>query len=459
MEEEQKKEYIPEDKEEGNKETSSHKKAEHKSQKKTLHKKAAKAEHKKEHKEEKPVHVKEIGAEEIKEEKEEAKEKKKPLINIEDSRLESIVIILTAVFLIIVLFNQYQIYSISGDLKEKVKEAEEAKKPAVVELVIIADRKCLECYDISPVVESISKNPGLNVTSQKALAFDDSEAKSLISKYQLDSLPTVIITGDVGKAERAVQGLTKLDDALVLVSIPPPYYEVASNEIRGLVTLTHLADSRCSKCSNTSGFSTQLRNAGVKIMDEKFFDISSDKGKELLQKYKIKAAPTVILSNDAAYYQIITQAWQGIGDIADDGSYVMRILAPPFVNVSTNEINGIINITYLTDKSCKECYDASQHRLILERGFGTYIGNETTADISEKKGKGLVEKYKITAVPTVIISEDAKYYRNLVQTWQSVGSIESDGVLIFRNFNAWPGHTYKDLSTNKTVENPTQQQQ
>ncbi len=424
--------------------------------KKDKHQEAKKEAEKKEHKkEEKSM---EYIDEDFELEKAEPARKNKGKMMMEDSKLESAVIILTAIFLIIVIFNQYQIYSINMNIKENIREAEELKKPASIELYIIADRKCDGCYDISGITESIKNNKNLNITSSEALSFDSEKTKGFISKYGIKNLPAIVIKGDIDKAQNAIQGTSKMDDALIFQNLPPPYYEVAANEIRGLVTLMHIKDSSCGKCSGTSSFGAQLMATGVKIAKEETLDAKDVKANELMKKYKIEALPTVILSPDASYYPVVAEAWPRIGSKEDDGSYVMRNINPPYLNVSSGKVSGIVNVTLLTDKSCSECYNATLHREILEQGFRITIGNLSTFDISDKKGKGLVEKYRISAVPTVIVSEDAKYYNNFVLSWKGVGSTESDGSFVFRKFEAWPGQTYKDLATNTIVENPAPQQ-
>ncbi len=372
---------------------------------------------------------------------------------LDNSKLEAIVIVLAALFLIIVLFNQYQIQSIAGDIQKKASEEQAAKTPARVQMTIIEDASCAGCYDISKAVAAIKGSGRINVTSERKLGFDDSETAGIVKKYGIESLPTVVLKGDIVKAHQSLPDFSKQDDVLYLANIPPPYFEVSAGQVRGLVNLTHISDSSCAKCSSTSTFGAQLKAAGVPISSEEVVDFASPRGKELVSRYQIKSLPAITLSPGISYYPIITRAWPQLGNVAGDGTYVLRIASPPFVNVSTGQVSGIVRVTYLADKTCEKCYDPKTHGQILKQSYSMAVENETTLDISDRQGKDLIARYSITAVPTVIISSDAKYYPSFAGVWPGVGSIESDGSFIFRNFAAFAGNPYRNLTTGEVVEN------
>ena len=61
---------------------------------------------------------------------------------------------------------------------------------------------------------------------------------------------------------------------------------------------------------------------GVVLGNEETIDISSEKGKQLLETYNLTKVPTIILSADAADYTVLAQVWSNVGIIADDGSFI-----------------------------------------------------------------------------------------------------------------------------------------
>ena len=170
-----------------------------------------------------------------------------------------------------------------------------------------------------------------------------------------------------------------------------------------------------------------------------------------IKKYSIDFVPTIILSKDAAAYGIIQQAWAQIGSKETDGSYVLRVPSPPFINLTTGKLRGIVNIIYLTDISCTECYDVSQHKKILvnSQSFAVKLEKEETYDISDAEGKELIRKYNITQVPTVILSDEINAYPS-IQVLKQFYSIEKDESYVFRTVSVVG--TYKDLINKKIVE-------
>jgi len=112
-------------------------------------------------------------------------------------------------------------------------------------------------------------------------------------------------------------------------------------------------------------------------------------------------------------------------------------------------VAGLVELTLLNDSSCTKCYDVNVHKTILNR-FGITLAAEKTLDVSDDEGKALIEKYGITLVPTMIISQDASAYPLFTPVWATVGSVEDDGVYVFRKPDVMKV-PYKDLSTGEVL--------
>ena len=158
-----------------------------------------------------------------------------------------------------------------------------------------------------------------------------------------------------------------------------------------------------------------------------------------------------MLSGQAKFYPAITGVWPQLGTIENDGYYVLRLTSPPFINLTTGKLRGLVDITYLTDKSCTECYDVNLHRLILTnpQTFAMVPEKEETTDISDAKGKELIAKYNITKVPTVILSSEASVYPSAKEL-NEFFSIEKDGSYVFKSVQILG--THKDLVANQVVK-------
>ena len=367
--------------------------------------------------------------------------------------IENLLIGLVILLGVILIINIVFTFNLNKELKKSTESVKEKLKPAKIELIIIKNSKCTDCFDISKIVSHV-KNANANVTKEAMLEFNSNEGREIVSRYKIEKLPTVVVTGEINKVN--IQGLEKRENALLLTRLEPPYTNAITGDIEGKVALYKLIDLECEKCSNLSLLISQIKAAGVKIYEEKEIGENSNEGKELIKKYNVGFVPTIILSKDAGLYTIIQQAWLQIGNKESDGSYVLRLVNPPFINLTTGKLRGIVDIVYLTDKNCVECYDVKLHKEILTnpQSFAIHLDKEETLDISSAKGKELIAKYNITQVPTIILSDEISAYPSN-RLLQQFFSIEKDGSYIFRIIQVLG--TYKDLTTNQIIK--IQQQQ
>lgn len=368
--------------------------------------------------------------------------------------MEALTGMLLILFLAIALFNQTQIYSLSKAVSQKIAEAEESSRPAEIQLTVLTDKKCPDCFPIHATLAAV-KATNVNVTDEKELDYGTAEAKELAKRYGIETIPTIIITGETNKTPQS--GFVEQNNALVFQQPSPPFIDLRQNKVLGRVKLTIINATSCAKCTDLAATAAQIKAAGVSIYQQSIVEHDSEEGKALIEKYNITKLPAMLLSEDAAYYAVIANAWATVGTVESDGTHIMKQINPPYYDTATGKTKGLATIILLNDSSCTECYDVSQHTPILKRGFGIVTETEKTVDLASSEGKALVEKYKITAVPTVIMT-NADAYESLQQPWQSVGTIEEDGAYVFRKFENWPGNTYKELTTGKVVQNPLPQQ-
>ena len=170
----------------------------------------------------------------------------------------------------------------------------------------------------------------------------------------------------------------------------------------------------------------------------------------MIQKYDINKLPTLLFSNDLAEYPDIAGTWAERGSVEPDGMYVLREVGAPYYDFDSGNIKGLVEVTYLVDESCEECYDVAVHKSILGK-YGVKINSEKTVDIASSEGKEILEKYEITQVPTIVLSEGVSVYSQLAQIWASVGSVEEDDSYVFRNVANMGGIVFKDLETGELV--------
>lgn len=365
---------------------------------------------------------------------------------------DNLFVILAVVLLIILLVNLYITFNLNSDIQKNSDEMKEKLRPARIQLAVIKNSKCTDCYDIAPLIDYVNAQK-VNVTQEKTVEFDSAEGKQLAVKYSIDKVPSFIITGEIDKA--GIEGLEKTDDALVLRNLNPPYTNATNGNIVGRVALYKIYDPKCDKCNDMGFWINQFIFSGIKIVNQVNLSVESAQGKDMVKKYKLDFAPALVLSKDAGAYGVVQQAWSQIGTKASDGSYVLTLVNPPFINLTTGEVRGIVDITYLTDDECTECYNINQHKSILTNPsrFGIFLDKEEKIDISEPKGKELLLRYNITQVPTIILFGGVKDYPSSSGLTEFF-SVEKDGSYVFRKLSE-VGGAYMDLAAN-TVVRPRQ---
>lgn len=334
------------------------------------------------------------------------------------------------------------VFSFSGILFPPSSNSSDSNslKPSIF-ITVINPVSCTECVSLGVLVNTI-KNADYGVVEERFLDQDEKEAIELIEKYSVKKLPVAFISGELPqsfKVEWIAEGFgDSVDDTLVLRNPNPPYLDVDNNISVGVVSVIVLEDQNCSSCFKSDTLIGKLRQQDVFIDQRKIYKVSytSDIGKELIAKYNLSRIPSIVVSKDLNVYKSVVDIWKGIVKPQKDGAFVFDFGAP-YLDIFSKTVKGLVEVTYLTDNSCTECYNVKNiHKPILEKTFGLTLSKESFVDISSDKGKELLQKYHIVEVPTVIVSKDASAYRLFSESWVLIGgSIEEDGSFIFRDLN------------------------
>ncbi len=356
---------------------------------------------------------------------------------------QSIIHIITIVIVVLFIINLFFITSLTSSLKQKIAEAEESARPADLELTIITEASCANCFDINTVVDQI-KSGNVNVTKEATL--DASEAEQLIEDYNIEKLPTVIVKGELNKTNLN-STLRLVGDAFVFASQTPPYYDTNLHRVKGLVSATIINPDNCDLCVDVQPLLDDIESTGVVITRKT--TLNERQAAELIEAYTVTRLPTFILSSDASEYTIIQENWAALGTEEEDGNLVLRNAVPPYKDLITGNIEGLVSLTYLIDSSCSECYNVSRHRDIIYN-YGVDIINETTLDVAQPNGLAFARANDITLVPTVVVSKEAKLYDSFYAAFTQVSRELDDenGVFIAVELMG----PYKDLETGEVVQ-------
>ncbi len=338
--------------------------------------------------------------------------------------------ILIGVISLILLLNFYSTFSIYDLAKDLELVNAELKRPAEIKIITITDTSCADCFLIFTVMDNI-KSSNVAVISEEILEYTEDTAQALISQYNIEKVPTIIVTGEINKEGSEISGLTAVDDALILTSIEPVYIETSTGEYRGRVQIETITNSNCEECFDLSEFVDSLTEI-MSVTEETSKDLSD--ASDEVEKYSLTEVPAIIIKGDLELYPELLSSLEALGTYVGKDLILTTKLNPPYWDLDTNKIKGLVDITYITDDSCKDCYNVKIHKTVLE-GYGIYINSETTIDISSKEGLDLLKEYNITKVPTIIASEDMQYYDGINKVWDQVGTIDQDGNYIFRKLN------------------------
>lgn len=215
------------------------------------------------------------------------------------------------------------------------------------------------------------------------------------------------------------------------------------------VSITTLLASDCAPCYDASKLTDAIaQDKKVNITSTKTVKTASPEGAALIRQYNLQRAPAMIVRGDVEKLLKILPQLQTYGQ-RQDKDFVGRALPAPYRELASGKIRGEFDVTYLTEKQCKECYDPTINRQILAR-FGMIPRSEKTIDRSDADGQQLVQQYSVTTTPTVLLNGDLKAYSDFETAWKSVGTIEPDGTHVFRTGQEQMGASY-DLAAKKVV--------
>ncbi len=340
------------------------------------------------------------------------------------------------------------------DVEKKIANAKEMARPANIKLVKITTPNCAGCFNLENAIFDFKKQ-NVKIDNERSVSFNSKEGQSLTKNLRIKRLPTYILTGEIEKKSFEVfvkSNGTIQNNTFVFNQVKPVFIEPANGKEQGKVTVTYLLDSSCTQCLDPKYTVDALKKAGVQVADQKELTWNSREGQNLITQYKITKVPTFILSPEISVYADITASINKLGTFESNRTFIARNVYLPYRDLDKGQILGLVDLIYLTDSSCPDCYKSEEvHKTILTRGFGMGMQSERTVDRNSAEGQNIIAQYKITQVPTVLLSPEADQYVNLKSQWPSVGTVEADGWYIFRQLNRLGPVVYNDLIKNQII--------
>lgn len=234
---------------------------------------------------------------------------------------------LVAVMLLAIVFGLIISSQTNSFLRNKIAEEKEAARPASIDIIVLQELSCKDCFNLSPLLNAVKKE-NVEVSSEKIIEMTSLEGMELINQYNITKVPTLVISGEIEKDANLKALWPQLgeiqDGVFVLRQVGAPYVLASSGDVIGRVRLTMIMDKNCAECYDVAQHMIILRNFGIFTQDQKVLDISLSQGEELIDEYQIKLLPTFILSGDVEAYPLLKTIWPKVGTVEKDGTYVFR---------------------------------------------------------------------------------------------------------------------------------------
>lgn len=216
------------------------------------------------------------------------------------------------------------------------------------------------------------------------------------------------------------------------------------------IELTLITPVDCEECVDGNILMEEIQKQDVRLLNSETFTQDSEEGLALMDTYSIERLPAILVKGQYDK-QNVQEAFASLEGEEQNGTLVIEVTQPVYIDLASGEPVGLVDVTYLTDSSCADCYDPVRHKTILQNNFGVTIQSEQTIDARSTQGRALINQYDIKQTPTVLLSSQALAYTRLAQTWTQVGTIEEDGTFVFRTNTALGDVTYKDLETGEII--------
>jgi hypothetical protein len=219
-------------------------------------------------------------------------------------------------------------------------------------------------------------------------------------------------------------------------------------------TLTTITPEGCPQCRPLDAVLAAVKAQNVDLSKEQTVSAGSSEGSALIGKYAVTHLPALVFESAQRIKVPVRRGFEQNGRAVGEAAFVWEQITPPYYDVASGNITGLVEAMYLTDERCAECFNPIQVLQPMLLRFGIQPVSTKILDVSDREGKELVEQYAITKIPTVILSKEASAYASLLSTWQRLGTTEEDSSLVFRIMEAVRG-TYKDLESGEIVEPPS----
>ena len=320
-----------------------------------------------------------------------------------------------------------------------------------IELIELTKKDCKQCLSFEAFKQQLSD---LNREfTLKEIDFESEEGMDLIEEYVIEFVPTIILKNApadlFGNWEDA--GSVEEDGALVFRAEIPAYWSLEEQRLIGLVDVTEIIDSSCAGCFDPLlSQELQLLLANIKVGEARGVEAGSAEGKALLKKHHLGFAPAVVFSSEIRDYNFFDQ-FAPLGSVENDGSFVVRSKYPPYKDLDSNTVKGLLAVTVIEATQCWACKDSKDLLGFLSTSLGLRFSDVSVIDVNTPDALSLSEQYSVQFAPAALIAGDLLLYPGMEETWPQIGRVFTDGVYAFDNPLLLGEGYYYDLNTAEII--------
>ncbi len=198
--------------------------------------------------------------------------------------------------------------------------------------------------------------------------------------------------------------------------------EAKSAELHKLPAVQVIAiDTDCAQCTPIASILSTVTSAQANITQTTSLKPTDLKSRQLISEYSIKRLPTVVVTGETGKLKLADAGFAQVGN-----ALVYTQTAPPYVDAATGAVKGLVTLTLVNASGCAECTDLMPALQQL-RGLVT-VKDAKIVDKDSADGAALVEKYSMSRLPGILISNDVAEYPVASQLAKA-GTPKQDGTI------------------------------
>lgn len=323
------------------------------------------------------------------------------------------------------------------------------------ELFWLLPSDCSDCSDLNALVEGITQF-GVSPTIRQLRA-NDPLFQQLIDQYSIQSLPAMVLkpsSADFAALQEVwpTVGSVEADNVLVLRKTPLPYFDLASDSVKGKVEMWTIEKPECPDCSEPISKAV-LESLGVFVVRENHWTDSDEAAQQFIRDYNISRLPVLVLSaeiRDYLEYEQLVAQLELAGTFESDNHWVLRSVAPYYWDLVLDRKVGALSSIQLLPQECDECLDVNALQEQAAQAFGLKVETMRIVDVNSAEGMQLVSDLNIAFLPTFVLSGELFAYPGIDEALGNSGFEKQGEQFVFTAVDQW-GEPYWDVNSQSVV--------